>query len=87
MAGIGVVAGGVMAGTMSHGLAALLFQISPLDGLTYVGVAVLLLAAAAVSAIVPGLAGRPDRARHRAPVVLNVAVSAIRNPDRVCFFV
>ena len=53
MAGIGVVAGGVMAGMMSRGLAALLFQISPLDGLTYVGVAVLLLAAAAVSAIVP----------------------------------
>jgi putative ABC transport system permease protein len=53
MAAIGMVIGGFVAGGLSRGLAALLFEVSPLDGLTYVGVAVLLLAAAAVSAIVP----------------------------------
>jgi putative ABC transport system permease protein len=53
MAAIGIVGGGAVAGAMSRSLVALLFEISPIDGLTYVGVAVLLLIAATVSAIVP----------------------------------
>jgi putative ABC transport system permease protein len=38
---------------MSRGLTALLFEISPLDGLTYVSVAILLALAAVVSAVIP----------------------------------
>jgi predicted permease len=53
MAAIGIGGGGAVAGAMSRSLVALLFEISPIDGLTYVGVAVLLLIAATVSAIVP----------------------------------
>jgi ABC-type antimicrobial peptide transport system permease subunit len=53
MAAIGMVVGGAVAAALSRGLIALLFEVSPLDGLTYVGMAVLLLIAAAVSAIVP----------------------------------
>jgi len=53
MVAMGVAGGGAVAAAMSRGLVALLFQISPVDGLTYVGVAVLLLLAAVVSAIVP----------------------------------
>jgi ABC-type antimicrobial peptide transport system permease subunit len=53
MAAAGIAVGGVVAAAMSRGLAALLFDISPLDGLTYIGVALLLLVAAAASAIVP----------------------------------
>lgn len=64
MATIGVAAGGLAAATMSRGLVALLFEISPLDGLTYAGVAVLLLTAAAVSAVVPAW-----RAARIAPAV------------------
>ena len=64
MAAIGMVVGGAVAAAMSRGLVALLFEISPLDGLTYVGVAVLLLAAAAVSAIGPAW-----RAARIAPAV------------------
>jgi putative ABC transport system permease protein len=53
MAAIGMVVGGAVAGAMSRSLVALLFEISPLDRLTYVGVAVVLLVAATASAIVP----------------------------------
>jgi putative ABC transport system permease protein len=53
MAVLGMAVGGAMAWAMSRSLVALLFEISPIDGLTYVGVAVLLLIAAIVSAIVP----------------------------------
>ena len=64
MAAIGMVVGSVVAGAMSRSLVALLFEISPLDGLTYVAVAVLLLVATAVSAIVPAW-----RAARIAPAV------------------
>jgi len=64
MAAIGMIVGGAVAGTMSRGLVVLLFEISPRDGLTYVGVAVLLLIAAVVSAIVPAW-----RAARIAPAV------------------
>jgi len=53
MAAIGMMAGGAAAAAMSRALAAMLFEISPLDALTYGGVALLLVIAAAVSAIVP----------------------------------
>ena len=53
MAAIGTVVGGAVAGATSRSLVALLFEVSPIDGLTYVGVAVLLVIAAVVSAIVP----------------------------------
>jgi predicted permease len=53
IAAIGTVAGGALAAALSRGLAALLFEVSPLDALTYAGVAVLILLAAVVSAIVP----------------------------------
>ena len=64
MAAIGTVVGGAVAAAMSRGLVALLFEISPLDGLTYVAVAVLLLIAAVLSAIVPAW-----RAARIAPAV------------------
>jgi putative ABC transport system permease protein len=64
MAAIGTIVGGVIAGAMSRGMVALLFEISPLDGLTYASVAALLLAAAAVSAVVPAW-----RAARIAPAV------------------
>ena len=50
---VGVSAGGVVAVITSRGLASLLFEVSPLDGLTYAGVTLLLLAAAGLGAIVP----------------------------------
>jgi putative ABC transport system permease protein len=64
MAALGMVVGGAVAGALSRGLAALLFELSPLDGLTYVGVAVLLVLAAVVSAVVPAW-----RAARIAPAV------------------
>ena len=53
MATIGMVIGGAVAAAMSRGLVALLFEISPLDGLTYLGVVTLLLIATVVSTTVP----------------------------------
>lgn len=64
MAAIGMAVGGAVAAAMSRGLVALLFEISPLDGVTYIGVTVLLLIAAVVSAIVPAW-----RAARIAPAV------------------
>jgi putative ABC transport system permease protein len=64
MAAIGTVVGGAIAVAMSRGLVALLFETSPLDGLTYASVAVLLLIAAVLSAIVPAW-----RAARIAPAV------------------
>jgi putative ABC transport system permease protein len=64
MAAIGIVVGGAVAVAMSRGLVALLFEISPVDGVTYAGVAVLLLIAGVVSAIVPAW-----RAARIAPAV------------------
>ena len=64
MAAVGMVIGASVAGAMSHGLVALLFGISPLDGLTYASVAVVLLVAAAVSTVVPAW-----RAARIAPAV------------------
>ena len=64
MAIIGMAVGGAVAAALSRGLVALLFEVSPLDGLTYVGVAALLLIAATVSAIVPAW-----RAARIAPAV------------------
>ena len=64
MAAIGIVVGGAVAVAMSRGLVALLFEISPLDGVTYAGVAALLLLAGVVSAIVPAW-----RAARIAPAV------------------
>ena len=61
---IGMLVGCAVAGAMSRSLVALLFEISPIDGLTYVGVVVLLLIAALVSAIVPAW-----RAARIAPAV------------------
>ena len=53
LAALGMIVGGAIAAVTSRGLVALLFEVSPLDGITYVGVAVLLLAATVVSTIVP----------------------------------
>ena len=50
---VGVLTGAAIAGLTSRGLASLLFEVSPLDGVTYAGVAVLLLIAAGLGAIVP----------------------------------
>jgi ABC-type antimicrobial peptide transport system permease subunit len=50
---VGVITGAVVAVVTSRGLASLLFEVSPLDGLTYAGVTVLLLIAAGLGAIVP----------------------------------
>ena len=72
MAAIGMVVGAVADGVMSRGLVSLLFEISPLDGLTYVGVAALLLAATAVSAIVPAW-----RAARVAPAVALQSLRAL----------
>ena len=61
---IGMVVGGAVAMAMSRGLVLLLFETSPLDGTTYVAVALLLLIAAVVGAIVPAW-----RAARIAPAV------------------
>ena len=50
---VGVAAGAVVAVVTSRGLASLLFEVSPLDGVTYAGVTGLLLIAAGVGAVVP----------------------------------
>jgi predicted lysophospholipase L1 biosynthesis ABC-type transport system permease subunit len=51
--GIGAVAGLIVAAALSRTMSALLFEISPLDPLTYAAVAVGLLAAAAVASYLP----------------------------------
>jgi predicted permease len=61
---VGVLVGAAVAGLTSRGLASLLFEVSPLDGFTYAGVAVLLLIAAGLGAIVPAW-----RAARIAPAV------------------
>ena len=52
-AGIGAAAGVVVAAGLSQLMAALLFEISPIDPLTYTVVVIGLLAAAAVASYVP----------------------------------
>ena len=64
MAAIGMIVGGAVAGAMSRGLAGLLFEVSPLDGLTYIGVAALLMIAVVARAIAPAW-----RAARIAPAV------------------
>ena len=50
---VGVLAGAAVASVTSRGLAALLFEISPLDGLTYTSLAVVLLLATGAGALLP----------------------------------
>jgi putative ABC transport system permease protein len=50
---VGVLAGAAVAGMTSRGLTALLFEISPVDGATYAGLAVVLLLATSAGALLP----------------------------------
>jgi predicted permease len=50
---VGVASGAAVAGTMSRGLTALLFEVSPLDVLTYVALAGVLLLVTGVGALLP----------------------------------
>jgi predicted permease len=50
---VGVLAGAAVASITSRGLAALLFEVSPLDGLTYVSLALVLLLATSAGALLP----------------------------------
>ena len=53
LAGLGVVVGVVLAAVMARGLSALLFEVSPSNPATFVGVALLLLTIAAFACYVP----------------------------------
>jgi ABC-type antimicrobial peptide transport system permease subunit len=53
LAGIGVVLGLAAAAGLTRFLASLLFEISPVDPLTYAAVSVVLLAAAAAASYIP----------------------------------
>jgi putative ABC transport system permease protein len=50
---LGIAIGGSAAVALSRGLTTLLFEVSPIDVLTYLGVAVLLVVAASIGAVVP----------------------------------
>jgi putative ABC transport system permease protein len=50
---VGVLVGAAVASVTSRGLAALLFEVSPLDGLTYTGLAIVLLLATGAGALLP----------------------------------
>ena len=50
---VGVLVGAGVASVTSRGLAALLFEVSPLDGLTYAGLAIVLLLATGAGALLP----------------------------------
>ena len=53
LAGIGIVVGIAVAAGLTRLMASLLFQVSPLDVMTYVGVSVVLAAAAVLASYLP----------------------------------